>query len=119
MVFWELLILKLCRIGFYSTPGIDGGEVRTGGFNPVTPRFLELLSAACRIIARYADNEDTRFYDMKSIVTHTDTYEDFENAMNKHLNEKEFPAFQYKQYLSKHNTSNRIEKLKRILNSYE
>ncbi len=45
-------LLRASKISFYSTPGIDGGEKRTGGFNPVTPRYLELLSAQCQLLGK-------------------------------------------------------------------
>lgn len=50
-------LLRASKVSFYSTPGLDGGEQRTGGFNSVTPRFLELLSAQCRLLGRYPKNE--------------------------------------------------------------
>jgi hypothetical protein len=40
-------LLKQAKIAFYSAPGCDGGEERTKGFNPVTPRFFELVASGC------------------------------------------------------------------------
>ena len=34
-------ILRRAKVSLVSAPGIDGDEARTGGFSPVTPRFLE------------------------------------------------------------------------------
>jgi hypothetical protein len=112
-------LLKLCRIGFYSTPGIDGGEQRTGGFNPVTPRFLELMAAGCRVVARYADNDDTNYYEMTSIVENVIKYADFERVIDGYLSETSFPQAKYQAFLNKHYTTNRVNTLKNIFANYE
>jgi hypothetical protein len=111
-------LLKDCRIGFYSTPGIDGGENRTGGFNPVTPRFLELLVSGCRVIARYTENPDTEYYDLVSIVENIRDYKNFESTIERYLSETTFPTEQYEAYLSKHYTSNTVKILEDIFKLY-
>ena len=51
-----LNLLRSSKVAFYSTPGMDGGIERTGGFNPVTPRFLEncigWLSSYCEVYTK-------------------------------------------------------------------
>ncbi|QPH38355.1 glycosyltransferase family 1 protein [Pedobacter endophyticus] len=108
-------LLTQCKIGFYSTPGIDGGEVRTGGANPVTPRFLELLSAGCRVVSRYQKNDDTEFYELENMTVNALTYEVFSETMDVYLNELEFPKHKYETYLSKHYTSERVCQLQKII----
>ncbi|MCD7973942.1 MAG: glycosyltransferase family 1 protein [Candidatus Azobacteroides sp.] len=101
-------LMKKSRIGFYSTPGIDGGEERTKGFNQVTPRFLELLVCGCHILARYKNNPDTDFYELNKFCPSIETYEAFEERMNwarKNTVNKE----QYINYLENHYTSDRVK----------
>ena len=110
-------LMRKCRMGFYSTPGIDGGEKRTNGFNQVTPKFLELLACGCHVIARYKENPDTLYYELRRFSPHIETYEAFEKAgdearanppdMKKHAD-----------YLQRHYTSVRVEMLRNILSRY-
>ncbi|MDR0506253.1 MAG: glycosyltransferase family 1 protein [Dysgonamonadaceae bacterium] len=106
-------LLRKSKIGFYSTPGIDGGEVRTKGFNYVTPRFLELLACGCHVIARYKDTLDTDFYKLNEFCQSVNTYYDFEKQMDKAL-KTPVDMKKYSDYLENHYTSKRIELLKNI-----
>ncbi len=108
-------LLRASRIGFYSTPGIDGGEERTGGFNPVTPRFLELLSAQCLVLGRYPDNEETAFYELDKVCPNITTYADFECVINDYLNHAVVPIDEYQNILQKHYTSCRAKQLIEII----
>lgn len=108
-------LLRKARISVYSTPGIDGGEARTGGFNPVTPRYLELLHARCRLIGRYPDNAETRFYELAQVCPHVDTYAEFEALMHQYLAQESGPLPAYEAILSKHYTSCRATLLQRLL----
>ncbi len=108
-------MMRQTKVSFYSTPGIDGGESRTGGFNPVTPRFLEMLGAGCEVIARYVDNEETKYYKMDSICTSADTYEIFEAELSKAL-QLPAPVKRNAQYLEMYYTTSTLALLKKILN---
>lgn len=110
-------LIRSAKISFYSTPGIDGGEKRTGGFNPLTPRFLELLSAGCHVIARYVHNEESEFFQLESICPSVNSYEEFEKQMNFALNSKDQPIKRNSDYLLKHYTSMRIDTLKKVINT--
>ena len=108
-------LLRKARISVYSTPGLDGGETRTGGFNPVTPRYLELLHARCRLIGRYPDNAETRFYELAKVCPHVDTYPEFEALMHRYLAQEPGPLPAYEAILSQHYTSCRAALLHRLL----
>ncbi len=103
-------LLQSVRVGLYSTPGIDGGEARTNGFNQVTPRFLELVACGCHVIARYNNNSDTKYYELEKFSPIISTYEEFEEAMDKRLR-TEVCMKEYSDYLSKHYTSVRCQEL--------
>lgn len=97
----------------YTTPGIDGDK-KTNGYSQVTPRFLEALACGCNPVMRYADNADTRWYELSSFSPSIESYEDFSRelkiAINTPANFKKI-----RNYLSKHLTSKRGEELMEIL----
>ena len=111
-----MALMRQSRVGLYATPGIDGGEERTRGFNPVTPRFLELVSGGCHILARYPKNPDTDYYELPAFGPSIDSFEQFEAAMDQALSHDVDAGF-YASYLAKHYTSVRCETLKQILKS--
>lgn len=106
-------LIRKGRVSFYATPGIDGGEKRTNGFNPVTPRFFELLSAGCHIIARYPKNIETDYYQLGSICPSINSYDAFHDQLNTALKSIQ-PIKKNSQYLLEHYTSTRIEILNDI-----
>ncbi|AMR27095.1 hypothetical protein A0257_08215 [Hymenobacter psoromatis] len=111
-------LLRASKISFYSTPGLDGGEKRTGGFNPVTPRYLELLSAQCLLLGRYPDNEETAYYELKRVCPNIENYEEFEQTMLDYLQQKK-PGFDvHREILAKHYTSCRTRELTQLLVKY-
>jgi hypothetical protein len=110
-----MALLRASKVTLYSTVGIDGDEARTGGFSPVTPRFLEMVSAGCHVIARYPINEETKYFELDKICTSCDSYSLFENELSKALNGDGPDMKLYESYLEKHYTSKRIEELKSIL----
>lgn len=107
-------LMRQAKCGLYATPGIDGGEKRTNGFNQVTPRFLELLACGCHIIARYPKNSDTQFFQIERFSKSIETYEEFEIALN-YARENEVDMCKYSEYLSKHYTSQRAKLLSNLL----
>lgn len=108
-------LLQASKIAFYSTPGLDGGEKRTGGFNPVTPRYLELLNAQCLLLGRYPNNEETRFYELERVCPNVTSYEHFEQTLLHHLAQKTAPLDLYSEILQKHYTSQRAIQLQELL----
>ncbi|GAA4495782.1 hypothetical protein GCM10023172_08020 [Hymenobacter ginsengisoli] len=108
-------LLRATKISFYSTPGIDGGEKRTGGFNPVTPRYLELLSAQCLLLGKYPDNEETRFYQLSEVCPNVASYAQFEDLMLSYLKQSEAPLDLYESILQKHYTSCRAALLQKLI----
>jgi hypothetical protein len=108
-------LLRASRVSFYSTPGLDGGEKRTGGFNPVTPRYLELLSAQCLLLGRYPQNEETDFYELAKVCPNIESYKEFEVTLLGYLNQQE-PSFDLpREILEKHYTSQRAQQLIKLL----
>ena len=109
-----MTLLKKARCAFYTTPGIDS-EKNTNGFNQITPRFLELLSCGCHILARYEDNADARYYEIDKFSKKIETFEEFESALDYGRNNK-VDLNWYSKYLEKHYTSTRVNQVKEIIN---
>lgn len=107
-------LMKSAKIGLYSTPSMDNSRVTGNGFNQVTPRFLEYLSAGCHVVARYPKNEDTDFFSMNEISPHVETYVEFERKIDEYRT-KEIDVEMYERYLMRHSTNTRMNELKKIL----
>lgn len=110
-------LLRESKVAFYSTPGMDGTRTDANGWNQVTPRFLEEVSAQCHIIARYPQNSDTDWYKMDKICHSIQSYNDFEDTMNKYLS-TDVDIELYKEYINNNITSSRICILKDIILKY-
>lgn len=106
-------LLRQSRVGLYATPGMDGGEERTHGFNQVTPRFLEMVASGCHVLARYPDNADTRYYELSKFSPPIQSYGQFKALMDE-ARKHEIDAVAYEAYLSKHYTSVRCDELRSI-----
>ena len=107
-------LLRASKIGLYATPGIDGGENRTNGFNQVTPRFFELICSGCHILARYPKNADTEYFQVDRICPSIENYEQFESMVDKY-SEMECNIKLYSNYIEQHYTSKRASLLCNIL----
>ncbi len=107
-------LLRASRIGIYATPGIDGGEKRTNGFNQVTPRLFELICAGCHILARYPKNADTDYFQIDSLCPSIENYTQFEQLVDKYR-ETECDMQVYSNYIEHHYTSKRVSLLCDIL----
>lgn len=112
-----LALLRQSRVGLYATPGMDDGASRTHGFNPVTPRFLELIASGCHVLARYPSTTETAFYQLSRFSPSIESYEQFEERMD-HALSNDVDAACYADYLSGHYTSVRCELLKSIIQEY-
>lgn len=108
-------LIRSAKVAFYATPGMDEGAARTTGFNPVTPRFFELLGAGCHVLARYPDTVETRFYTMKEISPAIMSYEQFEEALTDSLR-SEVPVAKNAVYLKSHYTYTLVDILNQIIN---
>ncbi len=97
-----LKILSKSRISLLSSPGIDD-PARTGGFNPVTPRFLESASMGCHMLGNYIDSKDFQFCEVSKVCKSVSTYNEFESELEIMLESKAIP--EYQSYLERFRTS--------------
>jgi hypothetical protein len=91
------------KVSLVSSPGIDGGEVRTGGLNPVTPRFYEAAALGCRLVGRYplngADFIENR---VNTVCPNVDSYDEFKNAVLIGLNTTESAGVLTREFIETH-----------------
>lgn len=111
-----LNLLRAAKIGLYTTPSMDNNKVNTNGYNQVTPRFLELIASGCHIIARYADNSDTEYYELDKFCPNTISYDHFKEQVKRALSCDVDMTF-YSDYLKKHYTSYVIKEFSKLLSS--
>ena len=111
-------LTRQARCSLYSTQCVDGGPSWRGGYNQVTPRFLEMIASGCHVIARYKENPDTDFYEIDQFAPMCDSYSDFERQMDKARNE-EVDMGKHAKYMEKHYTSVRARQLIEILKTLE
>lgn len=62
--YWDLL--RSARVALVSAPGLDPAGKQTGGFHPITPRFLEAAAAGCHLVVRVADNLDAAHFGVRA-----------------------------------------------------
>jgi len=104
--YWQLM--QSARVGLYATPGMDDARPHTNGFSQVTPRFLEYIAAGCHVLSRYEKNADTDYFELDTMSTQIQSYEDFSKALDRAL-AAPVPMEAYKAYMDKHYTSTRIK----------
>jgi hypothetical protein len=108
-------LLKSARISLVSSPGIDGGENRTGGFNPVTPRFYESAAARCQLIGRFpAHGKDMIENRVASVCRRVLSFDDFVCTVNDALISRANPRLQ-NEFLRGHVSSDIARAVARIL----
>ena len=115
--FFELL--QLSRVGLYSTPSIDKDKqifngLDSNGYDQVTPRLFEYIAAGCHVLARYPDNADTEYFQLRSIAPCIATYEEFESRMD-YARTNQVDSQAYAEWLSHHYTSTRVRMLESIV----
>lgn len=109
-------LMRKSRIGLYATPAIDVEEPgrRVNGFHQITPRFLEYIACGCHVLARYKTNADTDYFELCKFCKSLSSYDAFEAAMNAARNST-VDFEQYRVYLKKHYTSERVKLLRDLV----
>ncbi|MCB9032687.1 MAG: hypothetical protein H6553_02505 [Chitinophagales bacterium] len=111
----EALLTIMCRakISIVSSPGLDGGDWKTGGLNPVTVRVLESAIAKCYMLGRFAHNEDYDYFGLKDLIFEVeDNYEHFKQVLENLLQKESFElGNQYEQFLQLHLNSVRAKQI--------
>jgi len=110
-------LLARSKIALYSSPGVDGGTDRTGGFNPITPRLLESIAKHCHVLARYIENSDVYYYGVQDKCPNIATFAQFSLQIERLLSEPltERDKANNKSFLAPHLSKMRVSQLKKIL----
>jgi hypothetical protein len=104
------------RIALLSSPGIDGGEKRTGGFNPVTPRFYEAAVKYCYIVARYPkEAADFVQNGIERVALKPETFTEFEETIHSLLKMPFSRTESYRPFIQEHLTSTISHSIKNYL----
>jgi hypothetical protein len=112
-----LALLRQTKVSLLSAPGLDSDAERTGGFSPVTPRFLESAACGCHLMGVYPLNDDFIYYGIDQICVNIDGYENFKTLVLSYLKDQRTPA--YRKFLQSHATSNRaFELIEKISSHY-
>jgi hypothetical protein len=96
-------LLQRSKVSLVSAPGLDEDRNRTGGFSPVTPRFLESAACGCKLIGIYPLNDDFDYYGIKEVCAPVTNYDEFKKIASEYLNKSSVPDFTA--FLQKHLTS--------------
>jgi hypothetical protein len=108
-----LNLLRRTKITVLSAPGLDDDAKRTGGFSPVTPRFLESAACDCCMVGLYPANDDFTYYGIDKICKNVQDYTAFRSAVLKFLQDPQLPD--HREFLARHLTSQRAVELKEKL----
>ena len=106
-----LQTLSKSKIAIVTSPGIDGGEERTSGFNPVTPRVFEAAIGKCYMIGRYERNNEFYDFGLDKLVTLPQSYSEFETTVQQKLTTPFNLNELYQQFLQTNLNSKRIEQV--------
>lgn len=108
----ELLqTLARAKVAIVTSPGLDGGEARTGGFNPVTPRIFEAAIGKCHMVGKYEKNAEFYQFGLDKLVDMPDSFNAFEYTINEKLQIPFDKKEAYAAFLQSNLNSRRIEQL--------
>ena len=110
-----LQTLSRSKIAIVTSPGLDGGEQRTEGFNPVTPRVLEAAIGKCYLIGRYSTNNEFYRFGLDKLVNMPDSFDEFEAMVTAKLNTPFHLQKEYLTFLKANLNSKRIEQIENDL----
>ncbi|MBW4890081.1 hypothetical protein KXQ82_10155 [Mucilaginibacter sp. HMF5004] len=111
-----MAFLGSAKVSLLSAPGIDGGDqIRTGGFNPVTPRFYESAVNYCYMIGRYPDAPDFELNKISSVCERPENYDEFEKAVLSMLKTPFNLQDKYNVFIKQHLTSTVAQSIKQEL----
>jgi len=113
-------LLSRAKVSLLSSPGVDGGQVRTGGLNPVTPRFFESAVSYCYMAGRYAtEGADFKYCKVADVCPHFDDYETFERTIPEMVNTPFRQKDRYNKFIDLHLTSKRASIVSSALKNLE
>jgi hypothetical protein len=113
-----LSLLKKCKIGIYSTQGVDGSIV---SLDHITIKLFELISCGCLVIGKYPETEDSKSMLLTGIISKADSYTDFSMTLKKFLNFKYKSEDEFNRLILDYQLitkNNRVEKNIIMLNAY-
>jgi len=115
-----MLLLKKSKYSAVSSTGNDKrnavNNTFTGGYSPVTPRFLECTVNYCQGIGLWYPNPDFKYFKIDDIAVKTETFDHFEEAINKVPDPLDLKA-RFDTYLEQHWSYKRIEEIMKVVSN--
>lgn len=110
-------MLRHARISLTSTPGIETG--RFGKIDFFTPRFFESAICYCHMIGHYTENKEAEMLNIASVCDNPKSYEEFEKAVDKYLQETEFSGrTELETFIDSNVTSRRANQVWKVYRDY-
>ena len=110
-------LLKKSRVSLYTEKGLEG-DIHHGAhsdkFIHITPRLFEYIVTGNHVIASYANNSESDYFELEKMFVNVDSYELFEQEMNKALTNP-VDMKKYSDYMEKHYTSILANQIKRLI----
>lgn len=114
-------LLNFLRRSFYTAVSSTGNDEQnkenralTGGYSPVTPRFLECTVSYSQGVGLFPDNPDFRSVGMKEVAINTPCFESFEQTI-RNKNDVSFLKEKFDAFLERHWSRKRVEQIESIL----
>lgn len=112
-------LLRKSRISLYTEKGLEG-DIHHGAhsdlFVHVTPRLFEYIVTGNHIIASFAHNSESEYFELEKMFLNVQTYEDFEKEMDKAMTTP-VDMKKYADYMNKHYTSTLIPLLNKLVDT--
>jgi len=111
-------ILARSKVVLQSSPGMHAQEfARTGGLNPITPRFLEAAASCCFMVGIFPNNEEFERMRIKDVCRQVTTYGEFSESVSDLL-AMPFGSVElsrYRNFLARNSTEERADEIRRVL----
>jgi hypothetical protein len=117
-----LHVLSRSKIVLQSSPGLHPeGIQRTGGFNPVTPRFLEAAANCCHMVGIYPRNEDFEKMKIADVCSRVSSYSEFHESVEQLLGTPfgETELARNQSFLLRNTTERRAEEIQSVLEAIQ
>lgn len=112
-------LLRKSRISLYTEKGLEG-DIHHGAhsdlFIHVTPRLFEYIVTGNHVIASYAHNSESEFFELEKMFVNVQSYDDFEREMNKAMSTP-VDMKKYSDYMKKHYTSTLVPLIKHLIDT--
>lgn len=113
-----MLLLKKSKYSAVSSTGNDKrnkvNAAYTGGFSPVTPRFLECVVNYCQGIGIWYSNPDFNYFGIDDVSIKAESFSQFEDSINKDP-DREAIKYKFDNFIDSHWTFRRMQQIRKVV----